>query len=74
MHIVIARSLVSTKIGGSIGLCCIKVKKTNNDNTNLFVMKGRWMLLKNLKAIHTTTVHVNKTLKTVKCKVNIKQY
>ena len=37
------------------------------------MMKGRWMLLKNLKANHTTTVHVNKTLKTVKCKVNIKQ-
>ena len=36
-------------------------------------MKRRWMLLKNLKANHTTTVHVNKTLKTVKCKVNIKQ-
>ena len=35
-------------------------------------MKGRWMLLKNLKTNHTTTVHVNKTLKTVKCKVNIK--
>ena len=37
-------------------------------------MKGRWMLLKNLKANHTTTVHVNKTLKIVKCKVTIKQY
>ena len=31
-------------------------------------------LKKNLKANHTTTVNVNKTLKTVKCKVNIKQY
>ena len=30
MHIVIARSLASTKIGGSVGLCCIKVKKTSN--------------------------------------------
>ena len=29
-------------------------------------MKGRWMLLKNLKVNHTTTVHVNKNIKNSK--------
>ena len=37
-------------------------------------MKGRWMLLQNLKANHTTTVHVNKTLKTVNAKSILNKY
>ena len=58
------------KAGGirpvAVGYTWRRIAAKYNNNKNLFVMKGRWMLLKNLKANHTTTVHVNKNIKNSK--------